>query len=55
MLEAGVTVILHYLDDFLTMGQKESNQCATNLRLIEEMCVFLGFPLKVEKAEGPAV
>ena len=48
LLEVGVMVILHYLDDFLTMGQKETDQCATNLRSI------LGLPIE-RKAEGPTV
>ena len=53
LLQAGVTMVLHYLDDFLTMGQKGSDQCAHNLDIMKKVCVLLGFPLKVEKIDGP--
>ena len=52
-LLAGVTMVLHYLDDSLTMGQKGSYQCAHNLDLMKKVCALLGFPLKEEKIEGP--
>ena len=47
------TMVLHYLDNFLTMGQKGSDQCAHNLDLMKKVCALLGFPLKVEKIDGP--
>ena len=53
LLQAGVTMVLHYLDDFLTMGQKGSDQCAHNLNLMKKICALLGFTLKVEKIDGP--
>ena len=51
--QAGVTFILHCLDDYLTMGKKQSNECEHNLNLIKSICSHLGLPLKVEKLEGP--
>ena len=49
----GVSFILHYLDDFLTMGKAGTPECQKNLDLIIEICTFLGLPLKFEKIEGP--
>ena len=51
--QAGVTFVLHYLDDYLTMSKKQSNECEHNLNLIKGICSHLGLPLKVEKLEGP--
>ena len=52
-LEQGVSLLMHYLDDFLTMGRANAQECATNLETIKSICAFLGLPLKVEKVEGP--
>ena len=49
----GVSFILHYLDDFLTLGQAHSSECEHNLERIVEVCKYLGVPLKVQKMEGP--
>ena len=48
----GVSYSLHYLDDYLTMGNKE--ECDRNLQLIIAACNLLGVPLKIQKVEGPA-
>ena len=45
--------IMHYLDDYLTMGKKQTKECENNLALIQQICAWLGVPLKVEKMEGP--
>ena len=45
----GVSFILHYLDNFLTMGRAGTSECQKNLDLILEICRFLGLPLKLEK------
>ena len=37
-LQAGVSVLIHYLDDFLTMGRKGSPECSRNLDLLIELC-----------------
>ena len=49
----GVSPILHYLDDFLTMGPPSSTTCQENLNIINEVCSYLGVPLALEKLEGP--
>ena len=48
----GVSELLHYLDDYLTMGPLD--QCKANLELILSTCKALGVPLKTEKIEGPS-
>ena len=53
LLGQGVSLLLHYLDDFLTMGKANSTECHDNLELIQRICAFLGLPLKMEKLEGP--
>ena len=54
LLERGVSVCLHYLDDYLTVGKANSEECEHNLLLIKRVCEFLGVPLKLEKIEGPS-
>ena len=49
----GITYCMHYLDDFLTMGPANSPVCQQNLDLLRQTCDLLGFPLKLEKVEGP--
>ena len=50
----GVTFLLHYLDDFLTMGQPGTSVCQINLNLPIKICRMLGIPLAIEKVDGPA-
>ena len=50
----GVSVCLHYLDDFLTMGHPTSNCCQSNLDILIHTCKELGVPLAMEKLEGPS-
>ena len=47
----GVSCILHYLDDFLTIGRPGSIECI--LTMIQ-VCQLLNVPLATEKVEGPA-
>lgn len=49
-----VAPVLHYLDDFLTMGPQQSSTCSDNLTMIKEICSMLGIPLATEKVEGPS-
>ena len=55
LLKKGVSFSLHYLDDFLTVGEADSDQCKRNLELICSICKFLGIPLKIQKIEGPSM
>ena len=45
--------VLHYLDDFLTIGPPSSTTCQKNLDITKEVCTYLGIPLTLEKLEDP--
>lgn len=47
------TWIIHYLDDFLTIGSPSSEECQNNLGKLTATCNHLGLPLKNDKVEGP--
>ena len=47
-------MLLHYLDDFLTMGRELTSECWDNLQRPVHLCQRLGLPLKWQKLEGPA-
>ena len=49
----GIPLILHYLDDFITLGPPGSDQCAINCHITSTICELLGVPLAQEKCEGP--
>ena len=49
----GVTCLLHYLDDFLTVGAPLSQECRFNLDILISLCEMLGVPLALEKITGP--
>lgn len=53
-LHEGVSMLLHYLDDFLTMGRELTSECWDNLQRPVHLCQRLGLPLKWQKLEGPA-
>ena len=46
--------LLHYLDDFVTMGPPESSQCAHNLHIALPICKRLGLALHLGKCVGPS-
>ena len=50
----GVTLVDHYLDDFITMGPPGSETCGQNLDRILAVCRELGVPLALDKLEGPS-
>ena len=54
LAQCQISPVLHYLDDFLTLGPPESTVCAHNLDTIKDVCSFLGIPLALEKVEGPS-
>ena len=54
MLDNGVSMVDHYLDDFVTMGPPDSPECRRNLDRILAICADLGVPLATDKLEGPA-
>ena len=50
----GVSYLLHYLDDFLTMGNPHSSECHHNVTTMKQVCQLLRVPLATEKVEGPS-
>ena len=42
LLQMGVTFIIHYLDDYFTMGKKHTIECENNLALIQQINFVLG-------------
>ena len=54
MMNEGVSLIEHYLDDFITMGPPDSGECGRNLDRILAICRDLGVLLALEKLEGPS-
>ena len=49
----GVTWVEHYLDDFITMGAPNSEECRSNLDRMLSVCRQLGVPVAQEKCAGP--
>ena len=53
--EQGVTYVIHYLDDFLTIGPPNSDECQKNLKTMFMVSNALGIPLAVEKVAGSSL
>ena len=49
---AGVSYLIHYLDDYLTMGPPASTVCQCNVNTFVSLCAELGVPLATDKLEG---
>ena len=49
----GVRFIIHYLDDYLIIGSSRSEECAESLAILLSIFGCLGFPIALEKLEGP--
>lgn len=50
----GVTYVDHYIDDYITVGRPNSDECARNLRSMHETCSKSGVPVEEDKSEGPS-
>lgn len=46
--------LMHYLDDFITAGPANSQQCSQNLQTSLAVCRSLGLPLHPSKCIGPS-
>jgi len=53
MEERGVTFTEHYIDDFITLGAPDSDECARNVQLMLQTCGDAGVPVEDSKSEGP--
>ena len=54
ILQQGASFLLHYLDNFLTIGPPSSDICRTNLNIIMRTCKELGVSLALEKIKVSA-
>ena len=52
--QAGIQLLLHYLDDFLLLAPPTSEKGAESLRLTMVTLKHLGVPVAAHKTEGPA-
>ena len=53
MTRRGVAWAIHYVDDFLTMGGSQSDECHRNMALMHDTCAQAGLPLEPSKTQGP--
>ena len=53
MKQQGVTWLVHYLDDFLTLGQSDSSSCSSNMKIMSAACEEAGLPIEPAKTVGP--
>ncbi len=52
--QRGAKWLRHYIDDFVSVGQKGTNDCAEAMDIFKEKCQWLGMPLEEKKEEGPS-
>ena len=49
----GVSIVDHYLDDFITIGRPGMDECSKNFQCMLETCSTAGVPVEAKKSEGP--
>ena len=54
MRQRGATNTDNYIDDFVTAGAPDSQECEHNSTIMHETCEEVGLPAEPEKDEGPA-
>ena len=54
MKQKGVKHILHYADDFISVGRPGSRECSDNLAIMRDTCGITGTPVEEDKLEGRA-
>ena len=52
--EHGVQYLWHYLDDCITCGAPDSDECKFNLQMLLDICNHLWISISEEKVEGPS-
>ncbi len=45
--------LLHYLDDYFTLGPPNSDKCALRLKAIDQAAIEIGIPLSPDNCVGP--
>ena len=53
MLKNGVSECMHYMDDYVTLGPKNSTQCRNNLEIMQKVCDDIGFSINPNKLVLP--
>ena len=53
LIQSGITVMLHYLDDFFFCCPNQSNACKEALDIAVPLCKSLGLPVAPHKVVGP--
>ena len=54
VVQQGVRLIYHYLDDYVVLGSPGTEECGNYLFILQRVCHELGVPLAPEKQDGPA-
>ena len=54
MTRKGVRLLFHYIDDFITIGAPDSEECTHNVTTMNAVCDETGIPIELDKNEGPA-
>ena len=54
MPKRGVSRAIHYIDDFLTIGRRDSQKCMCNIALMQRIYDKAGLPIEPSKSVGPA-
>ena len=52
--QQGIEFLIHYLDDFLLVGRPGTTECSTGLQCLLQSFDTLGFPIALDKLEGPS-
>ena len=50
----GLQWLIHYLDDYLMVGAPDLHSCGEHLQCFLTVCMHLGFPVAMDKVDGPA-
>ena len=50
----GLQWLIHCLDDYLMVGAPDSHSCGEHLQCFLRVCMLLGFPVAMDKVDGPA-
>ena len=53
MMQRGISFMEHYIDDFITVGRPNSDECKRNTAIMHAICRETGTPVEEGKSEGP--
>ena len=54
LVQAGISFLFHYLDDYIMVAPPDSQLCQSWLDILLDECSQLGVPIASHKTEGPA-